>query len=307
MAEPARWAVRYAVPASVAMFAGALGVAGYATYLMNQPRPRTWRDDFSFTPFEVDVPSESVSFRTDDGLTIRGWFFPRPATERVVVCCTGHRGTKSDLLGIGSSLWREGFNVLLFDFRGCGDSDPSQISLAHHEVNDARAAVRFVSERIPGCVIGMLGYSMGAAVSILVGASDPSVRAVVADSSFTSIRDVVAHHMGRHRLPPPVVPLADVVNRWRYGYPFSAVRPIDVVGRLSPRPLLIIHGAADDLIPVGHAHELFAAVGEPKQLWIVPGAKHCGAYFHDRRAYVERVCGFFQHALSGPRRVQATG
>jgi alpha-beta hydrolase superfamily lysophospholipase len=289
------------------MLVGALGVAGYATYLINQPRPRTWRDDFSFTPFELDVPSESVTFRTDDGLAIRGWLFPREETNRVIVCCTGHRGSKPDLLGIGSSLWRNGFNVLLFDFRGCGDSDPSPISLAHHEVNDARAAVRFVSDRVPGAEIGMLGYSMGAAVAILVAASDPTIRAVVADSSFTSIRDVVAYRMGRHRLPPPVVPLADIVNRWRYGYPFSAVRPIDVVGRISPRPLAIIHGAADDMIPVDHAHELFAAAGEPKELWIVPETRHCGAYFRERAEYVERVTRFFQRALPGVQHVPATG
>src|SRR5207248_1496142 len=121
-----------------------------------------------------------------------------------------HRGSKPDMLGIGSYLWRAGNNVLLFDFRGCGESDPSPISLAHHEVNDARAAVQFVRARIPEARIGMLGFSMGAAVTILVAAADTGVRAVVADSSFTSIRDVVAHHMRRHRLPPSVVPLADI-------------------------------------------------------------------------------------------------
>jgi alpha-beta hydrolase superfamily lysophospholipase len=279
------------------LLAGTVGVAAYVAYRVNQPRPRTWRDDFSFSPFEVQVPSEDVSFCTEDGLTIRGWFFPRQESRRVIVCCTGHRGSKPDLLGIGSSLWRAGNNVLLFDFRGCGESDPSPISLAHREVHDARAAVGYVARRLPGAAIGLLGFSMGGAVSIRLAAVDLRVSAVVSDSSFTSIRDVVAHHMRRHRMPPHVVPLADVVNRWRYGYPFAAVRPIDAVSAISPRPLFLIHGEADDLIPVKQGLELFAAAGEPRELWIVPGARHCGAYFADRMEYVARVSRFFEDAL----------
>lgn len=283
------------------MLTAALGIASYTAYRLNQPRPRTWRDEFTFSPFEVDVPHEEVSFLTDDDLTIRGWFFPRAETNRVVVCCTGHRGVKSELLGIGSGLWRAGNNVLLFDFRGCGQSDPAPISLAHREVMDARAAVRFVSERVPGAQIAMVGFSMGAAVSILVAATDAIVRAVVADSSFTGVREVVAHNLGKHRLPPPVVPLTDVVNRWRYGYPFAAVRPIEMVAQIAPRPLLIIHGESDELIPVSHARQLFERAEQPKELWIVPGARHCGAYFHDRATYVRRVSRFLDGAFTAAR------
>ena len=297
--KPTSWrsAARYALPLSGALLGGALGVAGYTAYSLNRPRPRAWQEEFTFSPIEVQVPFEDVSFETVDGLTIRGWFFPRHETSHVAVCCTGHRGAKHELLGIGSALWRAGNNVLLFDFRGCGDSDPSPISLAHREVADALAAVRYVSDRVPNARIAMVGHSMGAAVAILVAATDPSVLGVVADSSFTSIRDLVAHHFQRHRLPPSVVPLTDIVNRWRYGYRFAAVRPIDVVARISPRPLLFIHGMNDSLIPVEHTLRLYEAAGEPKELWLVDGARHVGAYFHDRTAYVRRVAEFVERAL----------
>lgn len=304
MGDRNRLAVRYGVPLSGSLLAGAVGVAAYVAYRLNEPRPRTWKDDLGFTPFEVQVPSENVSFQTHDGLTIRGWFFPRPDSSRAIVCCTGHRGSKPDLLGIGSSLWRAGNHVLLFDFRGCGESDPSPISLAHREVQDARAAVEYVAQRVPEAAIGLLGFSMGGAVSIQLAAVDPRVGAVVSDSSFTSIRDVVAHQIRRHRVPNQVVPLADVVNRWRYGYPFAAVRPIDVVAAISPRPLFLIHGDADDLIPVRQGYELFDAAREPKDLWIVSGARHCGAYFLDRPEYVRRVSRFFEEALPASSAIQ---
>jgi fermentation-respiration switch protein FrsA (DUF1100 family) len=61
------------------------------------------------------------------------------------------------------------------------------------------------------------------------------------------------------------------------------------------------------MIPVDHAHELFAAAGEPKELWIVPETRHCGAYFRERAEYVERVTRFFQRALPGVQHVPATG
>ena len=110
---------------------------------------------------------------------------------------------------------------------------------------------------------------------------------------------MIASSYRRRRLPaPPFIALSDRFNGWRYGYRFAALRPIDRVGALAPRPLLIIHGTSDLVTPVEHAHRLHAAAGEPKELWIAEGAHHCGAYFLDRRVYVERVAAFFARALA---------
>lgn len=99
--------------------------------------------------------------------------------------------------------------------------------------------------------------------------------------------------------PPEVLVLAaDEVVRWRHGYRFSQARPIDAVGQIAPRPLLIIHGAADTLVPVSHAHRLYQAAGEPRELWVVPAIEHCGAYFLDRPAYCRRVSAFLDQYLA---------
>jgi fermentation-respiration switch protein FrsA (DUF1100 family) len=291
--------VRYILPVGGALFAGAVGIAAYTTYRLKVMGRRTWHADFNFSPWEVQVPFEPVSFETEDGLTLRGWWFPQPTSQRVIIGCTGHRGAKHELLGIGSGLWRAGSNVLLFDFRSRGDSDVAPASLAHHELHDARAAVRFVQERLPGARIGMIGYSMGAAVALLTAAIEPAIQVVVADSPFATIRDLLAHAYQRRRLPSRLIlELSDALNRWRYGYPFEAVRPIDAVEMIAPRPVLIIHGAADTLIPVEHAYRLYAAASEPKELWIVEDAAHCGAYFMDRPTYVTRVGQFYDRYLA---------
>src|SRR5262249_27100058 len=125
-----------------------------------------------------------------------------------------------------------------------------------------------------------------------------AVHAVIADSPFTGIAELVAHNAARRRLPARlVVPLASALTGWRYGYRFGAVRPIEAVAAISPRPLLLIHGSAATLIPISQAHELFAAAGEPKDPWVVEGVEHCGSYFADRPGYVVRAARFFAQYL----------
>jgi fermentation-respiration switch protein FrsA (DUF1100 family) len=290
--------LRILLPLGGALISSAVGLAAYVVHALNGPRRPTWRDNYTFTPFEVDVTWEKVEFQSDDGITLRGWWFPRPESRRIVVGLTGHKGGKHELLGIGSGLWRAGNNVLLFDFRGCGDSDSAPLSLAHKELADARAAVAYAQHRVPQGRIGFMGFSMGAAVGILEAAANPTVRAVVADSSFASMSDVVAAAFRRYRLPAGMlVAMTDLLNRWRHGYPFGAVRPVDVVPALSPRPLFIIHGADDRVTPVEHARRLYAAAAEPKELWISDGTPHCGTYFVDRERYVGRVAEFFEMYL----------
>lgn len=293
--------LRYALPFGGVLLAGvgALGaVAAYTAHHINGPRRRN-SDEYTFSPWEVQVEHERISFTSEDGVTIRGWWFARPESQRVIIGLHGHRGAKTDLLGIGSGLWRAGNNVLLFDFRGCGESDAAPQSLAHLEQRDARAAVRYAQERMQDAQIGMIGYSMGASIAILTAATEPAIRAVVADSPFAAMRDVIADAYVRRRLPiRPALDLADVVTRWRYGYPFQAVRPIDVVPAIAPRPFLLLHGSADTIIPVSHAYRLFAVAGEPKELIIFEGAQHCGGYFADRAAYVSRVAEFFAQSLT---------
>lgn len=295
--------LRYIVPVGGALLAsaGALGAAAlYTAYHLSGSRRRV-PAPYGFTPWETQVAHERVSFTSADGVTLRGWWFARPESQRVVVGVHGHRGQKTDLLGIGSGLWRAGNNVLIFDLRGCGESDSAPQSLAHREQSDARAALAYARARMPAGRIGLIGYSMGASIAILVAATDPDVRAVVADSPFATMRDVVANAYIQRRVPTrPLLDLTDAVTRWRYGYPFEAVRPLDAVAALAPRPFLLLHGTADTVIPVSHAHQLYAAAGEPKELVVYEGAGHCGGYFVDRPAYVAKVAAFFDAALAAP-------
>ena len=284
---------------ALAAAGGLLGAAWYvSTRVSPQPR-RTYHDAYVMTPWELDLPFEEVSFASADGLRLRGWWLPQERPRGVIVGCHGHAGRKDELLGIGSRCWRAGYSVLLFDFRGRGDSDPWPQTLVSREVDDLRAALAFARGRAPGQRLALIGYSMGAAVALLAAPTEADVAAVVADSSFTSGRDIVAHALRQQvRLPVgALVRATDAVVWRRHGYRFSQARPLDAIGRLAPRPVLIIHGAADTVTPVEHARRLYAAAGEPRELWIVAGVDHCGAYFADRPEYCRRVVGFFDQYL----------
>ncbi len=283
------------------MLGGSLGlVAWYASSQINPIRRRNCFDSYTFTPWELGVPYEPVVLRTPDNINLRGWWMPRPGVQSVIIGCHGHVGAKDDLLGIGTGLWRDGHNVLLFDFRGRGESDPWPNTLAHQEVADLLTVIAYVQERIPAAHIGIVGFSMGASVALLAAAREPAIAAIVADSPFTSAADVVASRM--QRIAPlvagPLLMLTEALIAQRHGYYLSQIRPIDAVALLAPRPLLLIHATDDSITPVSHAYQLFAAAHEPKELWIHEGIEHCGAYFADRRAYVARVSSFFQQYLT---------
>lgn len=279
---------------------GALGAAWYVSSQVNPQPRRGYLDTYTFTPWELGVPYETVSLRSADGLSLSGWWMPHPAPRGVVIGCHGHSGSKDELLGIGTNTWRAGYSVLLFDFRGRGDSDPWPHTLVSREVDDLLAAVAYARGQLPEARIGVIGFSMGAAVALLATARESAIGAVVADSSFTSGADVVSHAVRRTlRFSPEILVLtADELVSRRHGYRFSQARPLDAVGQIAPRPLLIIHGEADTMIPVEHAHQLYAAAREPRQLWTVPGAEHCGAYFADRQTYCRRVVEFWDQYLS---------
>ncbi|MEO7000720.1 MAG: alpha/beta hydrolase [Ktedonobacterales bacterium] len=286
--------------AAVSVAAGSLGIGYYVAHALTAPKRPSPTDDYVFTPFEMGASFESVTIPTDGGNhSIDGWWLSRPETNRVIIGCTGYRASKSDLLGIGAALWRAGFNVLLFDYHGHGAGRGVPVTLAYREVHDFFAALGYAERRLPEARIGVIGFSMGAAIAIWGSAQRPQVRAVVADSPFATHADVLSHAIAHtiHVPGEPFAHIADYFIKQRAGYHHADVEPLRYVAQIAPRPLLIIHGTADEMIPVEHAHRLYTAAVEPKELWIGVGAAHCGTYFLDRQGYCQRVAAFFERAL----------
>ena len=198
-------------------------LAGYTAWTLNGAR-RPW-PPYTFSPFELGLPATEVTFTARDGVQLAGWWLDNPDSGTVVICCHGHRGNKADMLGIGAGVHRGGHSVLLFDFRGNGESGDGPQSLAHHEQQDLSAALDWVRHQRPGARIGVVAFSMGASTAILTAAGDPRIQTLVLDSPFATMSDVIAANYRRYRLPSePLLPVADLVNRLRYGYTFALVK-----------------------------------------------------------------------------------
>lgn len=270
-------------------------IAGYwATHL---PRYR-----LDLTPGDLHLPYESLVLQAADGVRLAGWRLAPPSPKGVVLVQHGYGTCRADPLALTALLYRGGYAVVSVDFRGHGESG-GVCTFGKGERLDVRAVLAAIAQdpRLQTLPVGYLGISMGAAVGILTAAEEPRIRAVVSDSSYARLGPMVARYQ-RMMYHLPEVPFGWLSARClalELRTPLARLDPVRAVGRIAPRPLLIIHGEQDASIPAGQARELYAAAGEPKALWLVPGAGHVASLYHAEQAYAQRVLTFFERGLHG--------
>ena len=282
---------------------GSLGILGlllagalFVVETLTRPKKPNPFDNYTFSPYELGLPAEAVTFPSLHGdHNVSGYYISCPGATSTLLVCPGFRSRMAEFLGIGAHLWRAGYNVLVFEYYGHGIAVSTPITLGYREINDFLGAVAYAKERAPQNHIGALSYSMGAAVAIMSCARNTDVEALVVDSSFATHRGVVEYNFHRtfHLPSAPFAWIADYILWWRAGYRFHQVEPLREISLISPRPILIIHGGRDSIVDPKDASLLYEAAREPKELWFLPDANHCGAYFEDREAYVKKILDFF--------------
>jgi len=290
------------------VFSGSIGILGlllagalFVVETITRPKKLNHFDNYTFSPYELGLPAEAVTFPSFHGdHNVSGYYISCPGATSTLLVCPGFRSRMAEFLGIGAHLWRAGYNVLVFEYYGHGIAVSAPVTLGYREINDFLGAVAYARERAPQNRLGALSYSMGAAVAIMSSARNTDVEALVLDSSFATHRGVVEYNFHRtfHLPSAPFAWIADYMLWWRAGYRFRQVEPLREISLISPRPILIIHGSRDSIVNPKDATLLYAAAKEPKELWLLPNADHCGAYFEDREAYVKRVLNFFDLHLN---------
>jgi uncharacterized protein len=266
--------------------------------------------------------AEDVTFKTADGLTLRGCYL-RARTAR-------RRGVVLFGLEYGSNRWAcvpycegllaDGFDVFAFEPRGQGESEcpagyePLQW-ITTYEVEDFRAALRYLKTRpdMDPRGVGFYGISKGGGAGLLAAWDDPWVRCFVTDGIFATHATMVPYMkkwVAIYSTRPWLIPL---IPQWYYrhiarvglrlarrerGYRFPHLE--EVLPRLAPRPLFMIHGGSDTYIKPEMARALFERARGPKEMWLVPGAKHNQALHLVGEEYRARVRDFFRAHLAGP-------
>jgi fermentation-respiration switch protein FrsA (DUF1100 family) len=247
---------------------------------------------------------EDVSFTSEDGIALKGWFIkpshPRDRSPAIIIC-HGLGANMSDFTELAVSLAHRGYFVLLFDFRAHGQSGGKRTSLGYLEQKDVRAAYGYLRGRreIEAKRIGIYGFSLGGATAILSAAKTSAFAAVVADSAFTSLRDQAREAItGFYHLPAfPFLPLTVFGYSLYFQTSIDAVSPVAEIAKISPVPILIIAGEGDRLIPADNGRRLYAAARDPRELWLIPGAGHGGTLAAAGSEYEKRVGEFFDRNL----------
>ncbi len=289
-----------------------------SSYLVLSTSLTAARVDYEQTPANSGLPVEEVHFESDmDRISLIGWLLESSKDRAVVLVhglnCYGWSGSQPDL---ARAYVDAGFHVLVFDFRGHGRSGGNRLGLGWEERRDVRAAVDLLLRRgfEPG-KIGIHGGSYGAATALLATAVIPELGAVVADSAFADIRDIMEQQIKERTGVPSqfarlLRPGITVLAWLLYSLDLDAIPPERAVPDIAPRPILFIHGEEDRTIPVEHAYRLKAASQNPAgELWILRGLGHTeGVRRHGkgckhgepspmRAAYLKKVTAFFDHSL----------
>ena len=252
---------------------------------------------------------EDVQMVAAGRAVLRGWFIqPRHRNGNAVIVFHGVGDNRLGMVGYAELLLRNGYSVLMPDARAQGVSGGDLATYGLLEADDIRRWFEWIEvNNHPRCIYG-LGESMGAAQLLQALPSEANFCAVIAESPFSSFREIAYDRVGQqfHAGPwvgrtilRPIVEIA-LFDVWRkYHLDLNSVSPEDAIAR-TRTPVMLIHGQADSNIPVRHS-QMMKLLNPRLVLWEVPGADHCGAISTARDEFPRRVLTWFASHTGAPQ------
>lgn len=252
-------------------------------------------------PEQFGLSCDRISFRTSDGLTLKGWAIPAAVeTDRTLLVCHGWGDNKGDALRRFHFLARR-HNLLMFDSRSHGESEGTVSTVGCLEALDFDAALAFFRGAYPRWTsrLGVVGLSMGAGMAIRGMAEHEAFRCAVLESPFDSFADVVRQFTwSTYRLPFfPFAWLVLLFVRLRLGRDPEPCSPGLHLPRVPARPLFFIAAGRDSWMPLPVTRRLFASAREPKELWLIPEATHGHCQETAGPQYERRIGEFLERSL----------
>jgi uncharacterized protein len=276
------------------------------------------------SPKDYDIGFETVEFHpTDVPLTLRAWWMPADNAKAAIIMVHGGGDNRShpymQWLRLARALIDHGYAVMDLDLRNHGESDDSpghRSTFGVDEATDVLAAMDYIAQRQPGTRFAGLGYSMGGQTVLYAAARDPRVEAVVSDGTYADVRDIVPNFAHAATGLPTALFSGPFVwsAQHLHDVPLDA-RAVDVIAHIGPRPVLLIHDAADPIVPVEECNRLARAY-PAAQVWITstphdaaaqtgvhpPWGTHAKSYVLHPGEYVDRVSDFYDKVFA--RRAQ---
>ncbi len=240
------------------------------------------------TPAAWHLDYESVTFPSTGDTTLHGWFIPakgksaQPA-KATIVFSHGNAGSMGYHLGFCAWLAAARYNVLIYDYRGFGKSTGTVERRGM--IDDVKSAFHYAQTRkdVDSSRLISFGHSLGGAQSVTALAESPvkGLRAIVIDGAFASYQAmarIVAGQLGE-----------SIVS--------DELAPKDFIGRLTPVPLLVIHGTLDEVVPISQGRQLFENAGEPKTFFEVKLGHHGSSLSDNKGAYREKMLTWLDQTL----------
>ena len=266
------------------------------------------RSEPEYRPEEYKLPAKDVEFPSrNDGLNLKGWHISSPDKEHTVIFVHGFGGNRGSAhaLDIGSGLWQNGFNVLFFDLGASGTSEGEMASGGYFEQDDLLGAVDFVLDTgIQPGNIGVVGHSMGAATAILGASKEPGIQAIVSDSTYADILDLIAQEVALATpIPEWIVPVFQpgiiVIADLLYGIKLKEVVPESAVSSID-YPIFLIHGTGDTRVPFEQSIRVHGAAASGSTFWKVDGVRHARAFEEYPSKYIEDTIRYFRTRFGLP-------
>ena len=252
------------------------------------------------TPGDHQLSFENFSV-VSDGLTLKGWFIPvqdasKKSKAPPIILTHGWGGNSEKMLPHAEYLNRAGFNVILYDLRGHGDSDSVELTSLNRMLGDFDKIVEYVLSRaeVAENAIGLMGHSIGAAASILQASQDKRIKAVVSSSSFADfdyLAEQTLRSRGLRRFPFQF--FVKIFWRKLAGVVLETISPVDQIGKISV-PLLLIHGDEDEVISAAEFEKLSKSARTAEKV-LLEGVGHSDLYLHAE--FRKKVTEFFKSNL----------
>lgn len=245
--------------------------------------------------YENQKPERFTQNSFDD-LTLQADFIRNEQnSDKAVILVHGFRKQKSDMGDYAKFYYDRGFHILMPDSRGHGESEGDYYGYGWHDRLDIIGWIEKLINEEGMKEIVLHGNSAGAAAVLMTSGEvlPEQVKAIIADSGYTSMKDELKHQL-KHLYGLPAFPLLEItsfITKIRAGYFFEEVSAIEQV-KNNTRPLFIIHGTGDDLVPTWMGEKLYEAAGGEKQIWMPEDVGHIKAYEVKTLEYQERLDAF---------------
>jgi len=250
------------------------------------------------TPGDYGHPWEDLTLTARAGGSFRAYFIPG-SNRAVIIIPPPYGGGRDARLGEGDVLARHGYAVLTFESRRCAGM--GSLSLGYKETDEVGDALAYLQTRgdIDPERIGILGFSSAGATAVIAAARFADLRAVIAEGGYGDFAE------GAVGLGTGSESFLETIYKWSLsasyqlisGVDIDKLSPVDVIGQIAPRPVLLIYGSRERSL--GGATKQLAAAGTSADLWVVDGARHGNYLDVAPEEYETRVVGFFNNALLG--------